>query len=417
MSKHIFIVGGGVIGLSTAYYCAQRGHRVTVLDRNPARREGCSFGNAGLIVPSHIVPLAAPGMVALGLKWMWSPESPFYVKPRLSWALLDWGWKFWRAANAAHVARSAPLLRDLNLASRVCYEELAALPGSDFGLAKQGLLMLCKTPRRLEEEAKVAEQARRLGLSAEVLTARQTAERDPAVRMEVIGSVYFPQDCHLSPARFMASLQQQLERAGVEFSWDTDVTGWRTSGRRIDAVCTIQGEFAADEFVVCGGAWSSSLARELGVRLPMQAGKGYSLTVPNQRQRPSTSAILTEARVAVTPMDGSLRFAGTMEIAGLSEQTNWRRVNGIIQSVPRYYPDFTPDDFAGIQPWCGLRPCSPDGLPYLGRFARYANLSAATGHAMLGLSLGPITGKLMAEILSGEKPSLDVRPLDPERYA
>ena len=116
-------------------------------------------------------------------------------------------------------------------------------------------------------------------------------------------------------------------------------------------------------------------------------------------------------------MDGSLRFAGTMEIAGLSEQTNWRRVNGIIQSVPRYYPDFTPDDFAGIQPWCGLRPCSPDGLPYLGRFARYANLSAATGHAMLGLSLGPITGKLMAEILSGEKPSLDVRPLDPERYA
>src|SRR6185295_7230626 len=121
--KHVLIIGGGVIGLSTAYYCARRGHRVTVLDRNPEQRDGCSFGNAGMVVPSHFVPLAAPGMVWRGLKWMWNPESPFWVKPRLDRELLDWGWKFWRASNQRQVTRAAPLLRDMPLASRAAFEE------------------------------------------------------------------------------------------------------------------------------------------------------------------------------------------------------------------------------------------------------------------------------------------------------
>ena len=134
MSKSVVIIGAGVIGLSTAYSCARRGLQVTVLDRHPPDRDGCSFGNAGMIVPSHFVPLAAPGIVALGLKWMRNPESPFYIKPRLDWDLLNWAWKFWRAASARHVARSAPLLRDLSLASRTCFEELSEPPGMDFGL-------------------------------------------------------------------------------------------------------------------------------------------------------------------------------------------------------------------------------------------------------------------------------------------
>src|SRR5881296_1984117 len=157
MSKHLLIIGGGVIGLSTAYYAVRQGHRVTILDRALASHEGCSYGNAGFVVPSHFIPLAAPGMLARGLKWMWNPESPFYVKPRLSWDLLSWGAKFWRASTHEHVRRSAPLLRDLNFASRACFEELADLPDNDFGLVKRGLLMLCKTQPAFDEEARMAE--------------------------------------------------------------------------------------------------------------------------------------------------------------------------------------------------------------------------------------------------------------------
>ena len=408
MSKSVLIVGGGVIGLSTAYYCARAGHRVTILDRAGPEDEGCSHRNAGMIVPSHFIPLAAPGMVALGLKWMWNPESPFYIKPRLNWELLDWGWKFYRAANAAHVARSAPLLRDLSLASRACFEELAALPGPGFGLVKKGLLMLCQSEHTLEEEAKTAAQARQLGLPAEVLDAKQTATLDPNVRMNVAGAVYWPKDCHLSPSRFLASLRARLEEAGTTFAWHREVTGWRCEDREVKAVFTAAGALRADEFVICGGAWSPVLARQLGLKLPMQAGKGYSLTLPKPRQLPEICAIFTEARIAVTPMDGALRFGGTMEIAGLDEQINPVRLQGIIKAAPRYYPEFKTEDFRDLPVWRGLRPCSPDGLPYVGRTARYANLSVATGHSMMGLSLGPITGKLMSAILSDQKPSIEI---------
>lgn len=417
MSKRVVIVGSGVIGLSSAFYAARRGHRVTVIERQPEQRDGCSFGNAGMIVPSHFTPLAAPGMVALGLKWMWNPESPFYVKPRLSRDLLDWCWKFWRAANAAQVQRAAPLLRDLSFASRACFEELAALPGNDFGLVQKGLVMLCKTQHALDDEAKMAAQARILGIPARVLDTRETAALDPGVRMEVAGSVYFPKDCHLSPGRFMAGLKAQLEKLGAVFAWETEVTGWALDAGRITAVRTNRGEFAGDEFVLAGGSWSPETARGLGLKIPMQAGKGYSLTLTQPRQLPQICAIFTEARVAVTPMDGCLRFGGTMEIAGLNDDINPVRVRGIIRSVPQYYPEFTERDFEGIQPWRGLRPCSPDGLPYLGRTRRFANLTLATGHAMMGLSLGPITGRLVSEIISGEKPSQEIGLLDPDRYA
>jgi D-amino-acid dehydrogenase len=415
MSRHVIVIGGGIIGLCTAYYALQRGNRVTLVERLPRERDGCSFGNAGMVVPSHFIPLASPGIVGTALKWMWNPESPLYIKPRIDPALLAWAWKFIRASNRDHVRRAAPLIRDLSFASRACFEELA--DKLDFGLAKRGLLMLCKTQHGLDDEAKTAAFANELGVPAEVLDARATAALDPGVRMDVAGSVYFPKDCHLSPGRLMGALHDDLERAGATFLHGTEVTGWRMSRRNVEAVRTSRGELAADDYVLCGGAWSPAVARDLRARLPMQAGKGYSLTLPAPRRLPSICSIFTEARVAVTPMSGTLRFGGTMEIAGLDERINPRRVQGIIKSVPRYFPDFAPADFEGIRPWVGLRPCSPDGLPYVGRFAAYDNLSVASGHAMMGLSLGPITGRVMAEILSGEKPSFDLALLSPDRYA
>ena len=415
--KRIVIIGGGVIGLCVAHYALRRGHRVTVLERGAAGHDSCSLGNAGMIVPSHFTPLAAPGMVALGLRWMWNPESPFYVQPRLSWALASWGVKFWRAATPERVRRAAPLIRDLSFASRALFEELAAQPGFDFGLEKRGLLMLCKTQHALDEEAQMAAKARALSIPAEVLDAQAVAALEPGVRMDIAGAVLFPQDCHLTPQRFLADLQRAVTGAGGETVFDSAVTGWRFESRKIVAARTARGEIAGDEFVLCGGAWSENLARELRLAIPMQAGKGYSLTLAQPRQLPKLCAIFAEARVAVTPMGGALRFGGTMEIAGLSERINPRRVAGIIKSVPQYYPEFSPDDFAEVRPWSGLRPCSPDGLPYLGRTRAYANLTLATGHAMMGLSLGPVTGQFIAAILSGENPAPDLSLLDPDRYA
>lgn len=418
MSQKIVIIGAGVVGLSTAYHCARRGFEVTVVERHAAQRDGTSFGNAGMIVPSHFIPLAAPGMVALGLKWMCHPASPFYIQPRLDRELFDWGIKFWRAANAEHVRRAAPLLRDLSLASRACFEEFAAQTGADFGLVKKGLLMLCQTEHGWREEIKTAEQARALGLPAEVLDARQTAALEPAARMNIAGSVYFPKDCHFTPARFMAALQSELERLGVRFLWQCPALDFKMENdRRIQAVVTADNTgIEADEFVICGGSWTPELARRLHLKIPLQAGKGYSLTLPQPRQRPQICSILVEARVAVTPMNGALRVGGTMEIAGLNEEIKPARVRGIIDSFCRYYPEFQPADFAAIQPWSGLRPCSPDGLPYVGRTTKFANLSLATGHAMMGMTLGPVTGKLLAEILSGEKPAFDLTLLSPDRY-
>ena len=417
MSKDVVIIGAGAIGLSVALHCARKGHRVMVLESRGAQRDGCSFGNAGMIVPSHFVPLAAPGMVKSGLKWMWNPESPFYIKPRFNGELLDWAIKFWRAASAEHVRRSAPLLRDLNFASRALFEELAGQTQNEFGLVTRGLLMLCKTQRGLDEEAHYAAQANQLGVPAEVLDARQAATLDPGVTMDVAGAVYFPKDAHFSPERFMEALRRETEKLGVAFLWNSAVTNLKIRGGEICAVETVHGELTADEIVLCGGSWSPALVQKLGLKIPIQAGKGYSLTLPEPRELPQRCSIFTEARLAITPMATALRFGGTMEIAGLNADINPARIQGIIKAVPQYFPKFAPEDFSGVQPWCGLRPCSPDGLPYLGRTAKFSNLILATGHAMMGMSLSPITGRLVSEIISGEKTALDLRLLSPDRYA
>jgi len=418
--KHIVITGGGVIGLAIADAAARRGHRVTILERSARPGTSCALGSAGMIVPSHFIPLAAPGAVALALQWMWNPESPLYIRPRLSFALLTWGWRFLRAATAGHVHRAAPLLRDLQLASRSSFEDWASRFDDAFGLTTKGLLMLCRTSDGLHEEAKTADMARSLGVPAEVLTPSQTATLEPAMRFDVAGSVYYPRDCHLVPELLVAALIRSVEDAGVEIAWETAPKRWRVTGDRVTAVETDDRTIEADEFVLAAGVWSSDIAEQLGVEVAMQAGKGYSLTLPAPPRLPAICAILTEARVAVTPMGSSLRVGGTMEIVATPERTdeqvNPARVRGITRAMTEYCPDFTLDDFRDVPVWSGLRPCSPDGLPYIGRFARYANLSAATGHGMMGVSLAPVTGKLMAEILSDEAPSIDIGALSPDRH-
>jgi D-amino-acid dehydrogenase len=413
LPKHITILGAGVIGLSTALYCARRGMRVTIIDQKTRQRDGCSFGNAGMIVPSHFIPLAAPGMVALGLKWMWNPESPFYIKPRLDVDLMSWGLHFWKAATKTRVEAAAPVLRDLSLLSRECFETL----GLDFGLVKRGLLMLCKKQQTLDEESHMAEKANALGIPAEVLDAKATAALDPAVTMDICGSVFFPKDCHLAPGSFISAVEAELVRLGVTFLWETEVSGFKTESGALRALKTSRGEIESDEVVLSGGVWSAQLAKELDLKLPMQAGKGYSLTLANPKQLPELCSICTEARLAVTPMEGALRVGGTMEMAGIDESITQRRVRGITRAFPQYFPAFEEADFAEVKPWSGLRPVSPDGMPYIGRTQRWKNLTVATGHAMMGLSLAPATGRIVSELLAGEESSVKLDLMSPDRFS
>jgi len=244
------------------------------------------------------------------------------------------------------------------------------------------------------------------------------AALDPAVRMDVVGGIYFSRDCNVTPGRVVAALQNQVRTAGVQLLWNSEVTGWRIEHDRQIRAVTVRGgdDIEADEFVVCGGAWSPLVVRDLGLRIPIIAGKGYSVTLPNPARLPKICAILSEARVGVTPMQGALRFAGTMEIAGREMGINPVRVRSIIDAASRYYPDYRPRDFEGIAPWAGLRPCSPDGMPYVGRTAKYSNLSIAAGHAMMGMTLGPISGKIVADTLAGDPSPFDLKQLSPDRY-
>lgn len=413
--NRVVILGGGVIGMCSAYYALRRGFQVTVIERETAGGDNCSMGNAGMIVPSHFIPLAAPGMISKGLRWMFNPESPFYVRPRVNLDLARWGWLFYRNSTVRHVEETQELLRDLNLESRRLFAELSE--EEDFGLEKRGMLMLCKTPKGLDEEAEVAKAAREIGLEAEVLDAAATAKIDPDITIDVAGSVYFPQDCHLDPARFMASIRKRVASLGGEIVSGVEIDAFETKSGRVTALAAGARKFEGDQFIVAGGSWTPGLLEKAGIRLPLQAGKGYSLTLPNPPELPGVCSIFVEAKVAITPMGGSLRFAGTMEVGGLDLSVNPSRVRGIVKSVHAYFPKFSEVDFEGVTPWAGLRPVSPDGIPYLGRAPKLPNLTVASGHAMMGLSLGPVTGRLVADLLAEERPFRSISQMAVERFA
>jgi D-amino-acid dehydrogenase len=413
--ERVVIVGGGVIGFCAAYYALKRGFPVTLIERETAGGDNCSMGNAGMIVPSHFTPLAAPGMISKGLRWMFNPESPFYVRPRVNLDLMRWGWLFHRHSTERHVAASRELLRDLSLESRRLFAELAE--EADFGLAKRGLLMLCKSQKGLDEEAHVAKEARDIGLEAEVLDAAATAKLDPGITMDVAGAVYFPQDCHLDPKRFMSEMRCRVLELGGNIESGVEIDGIETRDGKVIAVEGSGRRFEGKQFVVAGGSWTPKLLGLVGLKLPLQAGKGYSLTLPAPPELPQLCSIFAEAKVAITPMGKSLRFGGTMEVGGLDLSINPARVRGIVKSVHAYFPKFSESDFAGIQPWAGLRPVSPDGVPYLGKSRKFTNLTIASGHAMMGLSLGPVSGRLVADLLSGDAPFRPIGGMDAGRFS
>jgi D-amino-acid dehydrogenase len=412
----VLIIGGGVVGLTSAYYLSQEGWQVTLVDKGDLT-DNCSYGNAGMIVPSHFTPMAAPGMIEQGIKWMFDSRSPFYVKPSLSWNLISWGLKFMKHATEKHVVKSSPYLRDLHLYSDSLYKDLAERLGTSFELSHKGILMMYKTEATAKEENHLAETARQLGLDAAPLTKAEVQTLEPGVEVDILGAIHYRCDGHLYPQALMSALIETITQAGVKIVRNQKVVGFSQSEGAISAVHLENGQqLKADKVVVTGGAWMGELAKKTGVTIPMMPGKGYSFMTDVFDQKLIHPSLLLEAKVAVTPMGGKVRIGGTMELASVNHQINVKRLEGIVRSVPQYYKGYQVPLPATSEVWHGFRPCSADGLPYLGASKHVKNLVFAGGLGMMGLSLGPATGKTVAELVSGQKTTADISVFDPERF-
>lgn len=411
------IIGAGIAGLSSAYYLLQKGWQVEILEQNDLSNN-CSYGNAGMIVPSHFTPLAAPGVVAQGIRWMFDSKSPFYVKPSLSTQLLSWGLKFLKHSNQKHVDHSAQAIRDLNLASSSLYNDIAKKEDFDFELNQNGILMLYKTQKVAEEETELAHKAISLGLPVDILDKKGIQELEPNTQLDVIGGINYKCDGHMNPVKLMKQMISYLQNNGAIFHTQHKVTGYEIAGNTINAIIANGKKFSADRFIMTGGSFLPELAQKAGIKIQLMPGKGYSFmhTPENSIHRLEHAALLLEARVAVTPMNGQIRFGGTMELASHQNKINMKRVEGIVQSIPKYLPDFQVKLPKESEIWFGYRPCAPDGLPYLGQSSKLKNLIIAGGGGMMGLSLGPIFGKTVSELANDQKPTVEIKIFNPERF-
>ncbi len=409
----VLVIGGGVIGVCTAYYAAKAGRRVTLLERGEVC-SGCSWGNAGWIVPSHCIPLAAPGALRKALMWMWSSRSPFSIRPRLDWGLIRWLTVFAASCNERKVRASIPVLRDLTFASLDLYRELCRLEGMSGGYHEDGSLMLFATNGGLVEGRRDAEMLGDNGIQSQEWDLDEILQREPSVVPDMAGGIFYPDDAHLSPADFVDCLARNCERQGVEIVTSTTVTGFNLGKGKISVVRTTKGDFRPECVALAAGCESSTLARILGIDCLIQAGKGYSFSVSSSIVCPSRPLLLSEAKVAVTPFGDKVRFAGTLELSGLDYSINEKRLNAIRDSSSEYFVQKLP--LIVEEKWSGLRPCTPDGLPLISSVPTAKNLIVASGHAMLGISLGPITGKLVAQLVCHEPPDLDLSSLSIGRF-
>ena len=417
MKKHtdILVIGGGAIGVCCAHYLNRSRRQVTMIEKGDIGC-GASLGNAGLVIPGQCIPLAAPGVITKGLKWMLDPESPFYIKPRFEINFLKWLWNFSRHCTEGHLRRSVPILRDLQLHSMDLFKEFAAKEKIDIGLKQKGIVDAYRDCQELEKGIQTALLLRKFGLDNQILNRDEIHDLLPTIKTNIEGGVYYSQDAHLVPERFVHGLAAYAKQNGAVIHTNTEVIGIKKSGRRVTSVLTTRGDFSAKEIVLAGGTWSPSIIRDLNIKLFVEPAKGYSISYKRPVKFPERPLILVEAKVAVTPMDDVLRFAGTLELAGQDLTINLRRVRAILKSIPLYLPDVDVHALELVEIWRGLRPCTPDGLPYIGRPNNLDNLIVATGHAMKGISLAPITGKLIAQLAAGERPDVNLSALRVDRF-
>lgn len=409
----VLIIGGGIIGGCSAYYAAKAGLAVTLVERGDIC-SGCSWGNAGWLVPSHCIPLAAPGVLSKGLKWMWRANSPFSIRPRLEWGLIEWLIAFAAACTERRVRTSVPIIRDLTFASLKLYDDLSSLSGMSFDYRRDGSLMLFATAKALAEGQRDSQLLRENGIASVVLSTEEVLQQEPSIMPTIAGGICYPEDGQILPVEFVRSLAKLAQGFGANVLPTTTVTGFDLANGKISGVQTNRDEFRPKVVVLAAGADSSTLARMLRTNLPIQAGKGYSFSIPASDFCPTRPLLLSEAKVAITPFGEKVRFAGTLELSGMDSTINATRLNAIRQSSSRYLSPRLPETLD--EQWSGLRPCTPDGLPVISFAPTVRNLIVASGHAMLGISLGPITGKLAAQLACDEPPDLDLSGLSLSRF-
>jgi D-amino-acid dehydrogenase len=408
----VVVVGGGAVGVCAALELAERGAAVTLLERGGELAWGCSAGNAGLVCPSHATPLANLHALVDGVRWMWKRDSPLYLRPRAG--VLPWIARFTAAAaNPNRVKSGSAVIRELALASQALHDELVGR-GLDTGYVKRGSLSVYETEEALAAGRREAAQARADGLPVEVLDGARSREIEPAVAGAPAGAVYYPDDAHCDPLRFVQAVGAAAAEAGAEIRTRVEVLGLRRTNGRVEAVQTTTGEIPAATVVLAAGAWTPELTRPLGLFVPVEAGKGYHVDLEAAPGDPRVPVWSHASRVIATPLEGRLRLAGTLELSGLDLSVSKVRVEAITKAAKRLVGGL--EGRRVLEVWRGLRPCSPDGLPIVGRTTQHENLVLATGHGMMGLTLGPVTGRLVAELVAGEPSSHDVQPLRPERF-
>ena len=394
------VIGGGVIGLSCAFYLHQRGVKVTILDAGPPE-QAASHGNAGWITPSLAAPVPAPGLLSTSLRWMLQPDSPLYVKPRFDPDFMRWLYEFWRKSNRRDYEAGLAAIGEFGRKSLAQTDDLLAA-GVKFEAHQTGLLFAYRDHATLERDYRDLDLLMPFGYSGiTLLDGNSIREVEPALVPGLAGGYHIVQERHVRPDTLVTGLRDWLTEAGVDIRQGVSVTGFEQQGRQIRGLRTTAGPVATEAVVVAAGVWTTDLMRQVDVRVPITMGKGYSMDyVPSPLPEPVTHAMyLHEARVALTPLEGRLRLAGTMELSGLNHYINPRRVEAISRAASEILRGW-PHNAKPATVWTGGRPLTPDGLPVIGMAPGFTNLAIASGHSMLGVTLATVTGEAIADLLT-----------------
>lgn len=414
--KHVIIIGGGVIGLCTAYFLTKEGYQVSIIDKSKIN-SGASYINAGYVSPSHFISLASPETVKKGLHYLTKKDAPLYIQPRWDVSFFKWAYYFYKSATPQKVKKAIPVIKEISLLSKNLYQQIKnSNDAGAFQWETKGLLHLYKSQQEADNEFEVSKIAEKEGLDVKIIDKKELLSLEPAIHESIKGAFWYKCDAHSTPNEFMDNLGAYLKKQGVHFILNEEVISVNSHKNKITTLQTANGSYSADEIVLATGSWTESLGNSLKLKLPVQAGKGYSINSTDSFGI-KYPAVLMDAKVAVTPMKGFTRFAGTMEFSGNNHLIKPARVKAIAKAASGYYKNISLKDTDLQNAKCGLRPVTPDGLPYIGRTAKFNNLVIAAGHAMMGWSMAPATGKLVKEIITAEKPGLNLEPFNPDRFS
>lgn len=413
-AKCTVVIGGGVIGGMCAWYLRRSGHTVTIVEANDFGA-GCSWANCGFICPSHILPLTTPGAVGKALRGLVRRNSPFSIRPRLSWSLWQWLANFAIRCNRQAMLAAAPAIHALLQSSRELYEELLAESKIECQWQRRGLLFVYRDAHEFEAYRTVDRLLyEHFGVAATPYPGDQVCELEPALKSGLAGGWHYPGDAHLRPDALMVGLRERLIEQGVQLIENTKVTGFQVEGNRARCATTTQGDIEGQTFVIATGALTPSLNRWLGTRIPIQPGKGYSITTSLPAVVPKIPMILEQHSVGVTPFDDGYRLGSTMEFAGYDTSIHPRRLQLLRDGARIYLQHPYTEQVHSV--WYGWRPMTWDGKPIVDRSPAMRNAWIAAGHNMLGLSMAPATGKLIAELINDQAPHLDPQPLSCRRF-